>query len=185
MGAGKSAAGTILKDYMPVLDLDAVNREMLHKGNAGYEALIKLDWIRQDANGEIDKAAMAASMFSNPAEKKEAEAILHPLLWEAMEGWAKKCGGKGICAVEVPLLFETNGEDRFDAIWCIAASRQTAIRRLKEGRNIESEDAEKRLNAQMDPEEKAKRSTRVFYNEGSLQDLRAQIEQALKEDGCV
>lgn len=176
MGSGKSTAAAILREHMPVLDLDAVNRKLLEAGQPGSRALLALDWM-PEKNGEIDKAALSLSMFGDPEKKAQVEAILHPLLWKEMEHWCAM--QEGTCAVEVPLLFETGSQDKFDEVWCVTASEPVALARLWQGRHIEEAEARRRLAKQMPAAQKARLSDVVITNDGGLDALRAQVERRL------
>ncbi len=185
MGAGKSAAAKILAGYIPVLDLDAVNAGLLEAGGEGSRLLGTYAWVPFSENGAVDRSEMAARMFADPVKRKQAEGILHPLLWNAMEDWIQD---KPVCAVEVPLLFETGSADRFDSIWCVTCRESTAIDRLIRWREFTEAGARERLQYQFPAEKKARASDVVLHNEGTLDALREQIEVALHQEGiyeCV
>lgn len=176
MGAGKSTAAAILRKWFPVLDLDAVNADILQPGKAGYAAL-DMDWIPHRPDGAIDRKEMAARMFADPQRKKEVESILHPLLVREMEAWIQAQSGD--CFVEVPLLFEAGLQDRFDQVWCITCSQQTALERLENGRHISRKEALERLAHQWPARQKASGSDVVIHNDGSLQELEQKLKEAV------
>ena len=178
MGSGKTAAARILSYFMPVLDLDEVNRQLTAPGADGSRLLSSLDWVPFLPSGELDRKEMAARMFQDRARLHQVEEILHPLLWQEMEKWTR---GKDLCVVEVPLLFETGSQDRFDSIWCVVCSRQTAVRRLCEYRGFTPEEAEARLACQYPAGKKAAASDVVLRNDGDLKQLEDQIRLALAE----
>lgn len=181
MGAGKSTVSAILKEHMPVLDLDAVNRRLLEENGKGTQALSVLEWLPVD-HGVIDKPALSLAMFSDPVKKAQVESILHPLLWKEMEAWTQ--AQTGLCAVEVPLLFETGSQNRFDEVWCVTASEATALDRLWHGRHIDPQEAKRRLASQMSPASKIRRSDVVITNDGDLDQLRTQVESVLERRLC-
>ncbi len=201
MGAGKSAAAKILAGYIPVLDLDAVNAglleaggegsrllgtyawvpfRLLEAGGEGSRLLGTYAWVPFSENGAVDRSEMAARMFADPVKRKQAEGILHPLLWKAMEDWIQD---KPVCAVEVPLLFETGSADRFDSIWCVICRESTAIDRLIRWRGFTEAGARERLQYQFPAEKKARASDVVLHNDGTLDALREQMEVALHQEG--
>ncbi len=110
---------------------------------------------------------------------KQVEDILQPLIIEEMDHW--KEGITGLGAIEVPLLFECHLQDHFDSIWCVLAD-DVAIRRLREGRNISEEQARERLAYQFPPTKKAELSNEVLYNNGTIEELKEQMDQLLKKE---
>ena len=177
MGSGKSTAGKMLGKHIPVLDLDEVNRGLLEADGEGTNRLEKLDWM-PIIDGSIDKAQLSLLMFQDEAKKRQVEAILHPLLWEKMDEWTAQ---HNICAVEVPLLFETDSQNRFDEVWCVVCDEPVALERLKSGRHIDEDEARRRLANQFDAKYKAEHSDCVIKNNGTADELEARITQLLKE----
>lgn len=180
MGAGKSTAARLLKSYMPVLDLDAVNRHLLDPEQPGWQALHALGWIPFTAAGEIDRKEMANRMFADEERRVQVESILHPMLWKAMEDWTRD---KPVCAVEVPLLYETGSESKFDEVWCVTTDEKLALQRLQNGRGYSRQEAMVRLAHQYPAEEKARRSDLCLHNDGTMEELDRQIRERLKSDG--
>ena len=182
MGSGKSTVLSILKDRIPAVDCDSINRDLLLPGHEGYNALKKAGLLMTREDGTADAAAMSRKMFSeDPAYKKQVEGILQNLILEKMKSWMKE--QKGLCVVEVPLLFELNLQNLFDEIWCVTASEQTALKRLQEGRGISQETALARLRHQTPAESKIARSTRVITNDGTLEELKKLTLDCLKKKG--
>lgn len=183
MGAGKSSVLKILGQSIPVTDCDQINARLLEKEGKGWKALQKNGLLFLDETGELDRKAMADAMFEDPKTRKQIEGILHALILEEMDAWI--AGQQGLCAVEVPLLFECDLEGHFDETWTVACSYETALQRLESGRHIAREEARRRLALQMAPEEKISRADKVVYNDGSQDELQTQVrtllEQAKKE----
>lgn len=170
MGSGKSTVLSILGKHIPVTDCDSINRDLLQPGHAGYNELQKKGLLMTLPDGSVDTQGMSHRMFSeDPSYKKQVESILQKLILEEMKSWMKK--QKGLCAIEVPLLFELNLQNLFDEVWCVTASRETALERLQNSRGVSRETALARLKHQTSPESKIAQSTRVITNDGDLADL--------------
>lgn len=178
MGSGKSAVRQILAKHMPTNDCDAINRELLKKDHEGWIALKQADLFYGDANGEIDKQAMADAMFEDAQIGRKMEAILQPLIIQKMDEWMSQ--QNDLCAVEVPLLFECDLKDHFDQVWTVVCEDQIALERLKQGRNIDPAEAKRRLALQYPPQKKAKQSHVVLHNDHDLLTLQEQIEKHLQ-----
>lgn len=181
MGSGKSEISRYLKNKYPVLDCDQVNADLLKKGNLGYQKLNKMNIVELDSNGQIIKESLASYMFSNENHRKQVEAILHPLIFEQMHKWICE-QESSIVFVEMPILFEISAQDHFDSIWCVVADLDVALSRLQTYRNFTREQALARLVSQMNPEEKMAKSDIVLQNNGTVEQLHKQIEEALKEE---
>ena len=82
----------------------------------------------------------------------------------------------------MPILFEISAQKYFDSIWCVVADLDVALSRLQTYRNFTREQALARLVSQMNPEEKIARSNIVLRNNGTVEQLHIQIEDALKEE---
>lgn len=181
MGSGKSTVLSLLKEQIPVMDCDSINRELLLPGHAGYLVLEKAGLLLTREDGTADTAAMSARMFSKDGAeyRHQTETILQTLILEQMKAWMQS--QTGLCAVEVPLLFELHLETLFDEVWCVTASEETALQHLETGRGISREEALARLAHQSSPQEKIKKSTRVLVNDGTLEDLKQETRQCLQQ----
>lgn len=177
MGSGKSAARQILAQYIPTIDCDGINRELLQKGCEGWCALKEAGLFYGDPHGEIDKQKMADAMFEDATIRQKMESILQPLIIQKMDEWMEK--QNQLCAVEVPLLFECNLQDHFDQVWTIVCEDGIALERLQQGRNISTTEAKRRLALQYPPQKKASQSDVVLHNDQDLQALQEQIEKKL------
>lgn len=179
MGSGKSMAASILKERIPTIDCDAINADLQKPGKAGWKALEKAGFLYVDENGQMDRQKLADVLFEDPSLRKTIEGFLQPLIIEAMDQWIEE--QQGLCAVEVPLLFECSLQDHFDQVWTVCCKQDTALQRLQEGRNIQPQEAKRRLALQMEPEQKVKLSDVVLFNDTTPADLQKQIDQHLDE----
>lgn len=181
IGSGKSQVSSILSKKYPVIDCDRINAKLLEKGEDGYNLLVQLPWIELDENQELDKRKMAAKMFTNLEYRKQAEAILHPLIFKKIDEWKEKQTSQ-LIFVEVPILFEIQAQSKFDEVWCVLCDLETALYRLQAYRNFTKEDALARINNQLDPIYKKEHSDVIIENNGDLVELEKNINTALKEN---
>lgn len=173
MGSGKSTLRRILSGVMPVTDADAINARLLEKGNAGWRALKEAGLLYAGPDGSVDKEAMAQAMFTDPVYRKKAQDLLHPLILQEMMRWMAE--QPGICAAEVPLLFELGLQENFDQVWTVVCRDETALDRLERGRSIPRAEARRRLACQYPAEKKAALSDVVFHNDGTREELARQV----------
>jgi dephospho-CoA kinase len=116
-----------------------------------------------------DRAAIARVVFNDPGELYWLEELLHPKVVREHSAWRDEVG-KGpnpppLTVAEVPLLYETGGESRFDAVVVITAPSE-----LRAQRRAVSDDREQRL---LPEEEKTRRADFAYVNDGTLEELDA------------
>jgi dephospho-CoA kinase len=175
---GKSAAANLLAaEGAPVIDTDAVAREVVGKGEPGLHAVrgeFGDEVIAKD--GSLNRSALAAIVFNNPAARVRLETILHPLIRErwlkVVEQW--RAGGVKAGVVVIPLLFETGAEQEVERVICIACSPRLQSARLQQ-RGWNAEQVAGRLSAQWPIEKKLDRSHYVVWNDSSIEVLREQL----------
>ena len=178
VGMGKSTAAKLLrKQGVPVLDSDDVAREVVAVGEPALTEISEIfgaDFL--NAQGEMDRAKMAAHIFGNDAEREKLEAIIHPRVrerWLAqMETWRADNVPLGV--VVIPLLFEVGAEGEFDSVICVACTGNTQRERLR-ARGWDDAQIAARIAAQMDVTEKIERADQVVWTEGDVSLLREQL----------
>ncbi len=182
IGTGKSTVGQILQNLgYPVIDADDVVHQALAGNTAVQNALRQHfgDGVFDAETGKPSRPALAKRIFQNEADKLFLEGLLHPLVREGINAFFLKNQGKDLAFALVPLLFESGLESFYDEIWCVATSPDLQVARLKANRGMSDEQIHARLAHQWSLDEKVKRSDRVLWNEGSLEDLKAQVHKAL------
>lgn len=115
-------------------------------------------------DGEVDRRRIGEIVFADRAELEWLEGLLHPRTVEAQRRWREEQTAP-LVVVEVPLLYETGAESRFDAVVVITAPKEARAARSSVA---ELDERERRL---LPDEEKARRADFVYVNEGSLEDL--------------
>ncbi len=183
IGAGKSAVAELLEEYgIPVVSADELSRMVVAKGSDGLRQVV--DAFGQqimDANGELDRRVMAQIVFQNPTKRRQLESILHPLIRDRYETVldALEKGGHVVTVYEVPLLFEKNLQGEMKAVILVTASERNRVARVRARDGMTESEVRARIAAQMDEDEKRKRADYVVHNDGSLDDLRREVEAML------
>lgn len=159
IAAGKSEAlAAFARHGAATLSADDLVHELLATDDDVREA-IRARW-GEDAVG--DRARIGEIVFRDPAELEWLEQLLHPKTRAASDAWLTAVD-RPIAVVEVPLLYETGGEARFDAVVVITAPPEVRGRR-----RAGLTERETRL---IPDEEKLKRADYAFVNDGSLDAL--------------
>ena len=119
---------------------------------------------------ELDRAALAKVIFSDPKKKQALESILHPLVWQGLEDLAPRLGADGILVAEIPLVTESRHQDRFDVIVTVDAPLETRLQRL-EARGLSRENALNRIATQATEEQRRAITHLWVRNEDGLDQL--------------
>jgi len=186
---GKSTAAELLANRgANVSDSDVLARELVEPGQAALAEIVEAfgrEVLRGD--GSLDRAKVAELVFAESAVREKLEAILHPRIreaWQArLDGWA--AAGERLAVVVIPLLFETQAEASFDRIVCVSCSPEIQRKRLQ-SRGWSDGEIERRLAAQMEIDEKMKRSDHVVWTDGPIEAQAAQWDALLSSwDGLA
>lgn len=117
----------------------------------------------------IDRAALARIVFNDPEQLDWLEQLLHPLVVREHSSWREELAGSAdpppVLVTEVPLLYETGGEERFDVVIVITASPEVRAER----RTVEDAREERLL----PDEEKVRLADYAYVNDGTLDELDA------------
>jgi predicted metal-dependent phosphoesterase TrpH len=121
----------------------------------------------------LDREALASIVFQDEEARRRLEAIVHPRIRILRDRWIREPIARrhGICVSEIPLLFEVEMENEFDATVVVEASEEVRLARLNESRGLGVERARAIMGAQMDPELKRERASYVLVNDGDLEAL--------------
>ena len=126
-------------------------------------------------DGEVDRKRVGQIVFTDRRELDWLEALLHPLTVEEQRRWLEEQTAP-LVVVEVPLLYETGADARFDAVVVITASEGTRAARS----NVrDMADRERRL---LSEDEKVERADYVYVNDGSLEELDAFVRRVVEEN---
>jgi dephospho-CoA kinase len=180
MGAGKSTALAALEGLgAATLSTDAVVHE-LYLSPQVRDAVVARWGPEVAPAGAVDRAAVAARAFEDPAERKWLEGLLWPLVGACIGEWLTRVRATvpppRAAIVEIPLLFEAGMQQMFDAT--IAVIAEEALRRERaDGRGHAL--ADERLARQLSQEEKAARATFAVHNDGSESELAAKLSAVL------
>jgi dephospho-CoA kinase len=185
IATGKSTAAKFLQQQgLCVLDADQVAHELLAPGKANYEHVVNAFGSHILASDKtIDRKKLGKIVFSNLEELRRLEALTHPAIRKAIEDRLKQWeeAGELVVVLDHPLLYEMNMDQFVDETWVVICSSKTQKERIRQRDGLTGEVAKERINAQMPLEEKASRARRIFYNDGSLEELQGLLINALEQ----
>ena len=186
IASGKSTVSNLFKiSGVPVIDADLVARQVVEKGTVGLSALVnRFGEAILNTDGTLNRTELGTRMFSEEEIRSEVNDILQPLIRQEITSriQAYKDQGKALIVLDVPLLFEMHYENLCDDIIVVAVSVETQIARMEKRNGYTRQEALERIQSQMPLEEKVKRATIVWSNEGTLQELEQKVHQWLLEN---
>lgn len=176
IGAGKSTVAQFFSELgANVVDADQLARIAIERGSEGFDEVIARFGQEILSNGDIDRKALAAIIFSDPAAKLDLEAIVHPRV-QALFAQARAENDPSIPLIyEIPLLVETDASKKFDFIVTVEAAEEVRIARLLE-RGMFISDIKARLANQASSESRISIADAVVTNDGDEDHLLRQIE---------
>ncbi|HEY2031378.1 MAG TPA: dephospho-CoA kinase [Myxococcales bacterium] len=179
IGAGKSTVGRLLATHgIPVVDADQLAREVVRKGEPALrEIAARFGEAVLQPDGSLDRKALAARVFQDPAERAALNAIVHPRIAEAsaLKMAALADAGYEVAVYEAALLVENGLAESFAGLIVVVAPEAEQLARLVLRDGMSESEARARLSAQLPSAEKVKRATYVLDNRGSLPELEAQV----------
>jgi dephospho-CoA kinase len=136
-----------------------------------------------DREGALDRAFVAEVVFHDPTALRRLNSITHGAIGVEIVRRLDEADGDAVFAA-IPLYRpEHRAAFALDAVWSVQVSPETAIRRLVNGRGFNESDARARLATQMSNDERAAIVDRVLWNEGTVEELYAELDAALAETG--
>ncbi len=175
IGMGKSTVAAMLRDEgVPVFDADAVVHAMQGPGGA-LLAAIEARFAGTTGPGGVDRAALGARVFEDPAALADLEAIVHPAVARAQRDFLDAHGDAPLVVLDIPLLFEKGGAALVDRIVVVSAPAAVQRARVLGRPGMTQEKFSDILALQMPDAEKRQRADHVINTAAPLSETRAEI----------
>ena len=181
IGMGKSTtAAMFAAEGVPVYDADAEVHALYAKGGAAVEPLeAAFPGVVRD--GAVDRTLLSQRVMGKPDELKRLESIVHPLVGATRAGFFEAAIAKGadIVILDIPLLFETGGEKRVDAVVVVSAPADVQRQRVLARPGMDEAKLDAILARQMADVEKRARAHFVIDTGAGLDAAREQVKAVL------
>lgn len=182
LASGKSTVAEILERLgAEVFDCDAYVHELYAPGGAGAKDVGYLfgDFVL-DADGGVDRDALAAAVVPDASKRARLEGAIHPLVRDGVEAWMATLGPGSIAVVEAALLVETGSWRNYDLLAVVWCSPEQQFERAV-ARGVPAERARGLLAAQKPLAEKCELAQIVIDNTGPRDALDAEVQRAWSE----
>lgn len=181
IGMGKSTTAKLFAEAgVPVYDADAAVHE-LYEGEAA--PAIEAAFPGTTVNGKVDRPKLSARVVHDPAAIKQLEQIVHPMLGASRQKFFAdaEAAKAPVVVLDIPLLFETGGEKRVDAVVVVSTSPEIQRERVLARGTMDEAKLDAIIAKQMPDPEKRKRADFVVDTSHGLEPVRAQIRHILAE----
>jgi dephospho-CoA kinase len=183
IGMGKSTTAKLFAEAgVPVYDADATVH-LIYEGEAA--PAVEAAFPGTTVDGKVDRARLSAKVVHDPAAMKQLEQIVHPMLRAYHQKFLDDAeqSGAAVAVVDVPLLYETGGEKRVDAVVVVTTSPEIQRQRILARDNMTGEKLDAILARQLPDAEKRKRADFIVDTSHGLEPVRARIRDILIEAG--
>jgi dephospho-CoA kinase len=183
IGTGKSTVTQMLADLgAVVIDADKVGHQIyLPEMPAWLELVERFGAGILNPDRTVNRPALGKIVFADPEALRTLNRIVHPKMFDRMAeliAEQRRQGGMPAIVIEAAVLIEANWTPLVDYVWVVVASEGAVIERLGKQRHLSPEQVRVRLAAQLSTAERVKHADVVIRNDGSLDDVRTEVQQA-------
>lgn len=179
IASGKSSVTQRFAELgVPVIDADVAARNVVERGKPGLQQVVlRFGTGVLDANGNLDRPALRALIFSDSGSRQALDAILHPLIRADMERQAATVKGPYL-VMAIPLLIESGrAHDRVDRVLVVDVDEALQLQRVQARDGCSAEQARAILASQASREARLAAADDVLRNSGSVADLRQAVDR--------
>lgn len=190
IASGKSTVAALLEQHgAALIDLDRIAREVVLPGSPVLKQIVDRfgsDMLQDD--GSLHRKRLGEIVFRCAADREALNAITHPairqVMFQQMAAYEEEEPNR-LIVVDVPLLYESKMEHLFEEVMVVYVPRQLQLKRLMERDGITKEQAEARLNAQLDIEAKRAQADIVIWNDQGIEETKEQVLLFVKKKGML
>ncbi len=181
IATGKSTASSFLQSLgYPVIDADRIAKQALSKNEVPYQKAVRAFGQKILAHdGTIDRARLGEIVFSSETDRIMLNEITHPWIKQRMIEELDSLSSQPVVFLDIPLYFESSFFRELPA-WLIYVPQSIQCQRLMERNGYTLAEAQARIRAQMDIEEKRKMADVVIDNSGSREELYRRLQEELR-----
>ena len=167
-----------------VLDADQVARSVVARGTEGLDSVVaEFGEGILTAEGDLDRRKLGAIVFADESKRKRLNEIVHPMVIEVQDAWLQeqeRADPDGVAIVDAALMIESGAYRRFDeliVVWCEPAIQ---LKRLMLRDNSSTDEALRRIDAQMPQDEKKRFATHLIDTSAGHDHTRRQVNEIFR-----
>lgn len=182
VATGKSTVSAMLRALgCVIIDADLLAREVVEPGQPAYREIVEAfgPGVLQP-DGRLDRKALGAVVFADPAQRKRLEAITHPRIRERFAARLAELterGFDGIVIFDAPVMIESGNYRNMDRLVVVTSDEAAQMARQQEREGLSEADARRRIQSQMPLAEKARLADYVIDNSRDLGSTEAQVRE--------
>lgn len=182
IGSGKSLVAQFLnKNGIVIISADEIAKQLVNTDtNIKKQLITEFGTDIYDEQGTFNRAKVAQIVFSNEQLRQKINSIVHPHVLnqqQAILDDLEQQGAMDIAGVEAALIFEAGSENQFDYIIVVHAPYDKVVARLKQRDHLSEQQIQQRIESQLPVQEKIKRADYVIQNDGTIDDLKAKVQE--------
>ncbi len=179
IGAGKTETVNILERLgAETIKADLLGHMAYAKGTPGFAEVVEAfgnGVVAED--GEIDRKALGGIVFSDPKKRRKLESIVWVRIRDMITDMLadNAANGVGLTVLEAAVLFEAGWEDLADNVWTVESSYHQRLARISKSTGMPEHEAQRRINAQINPDIRIRRADETICNDGDLAQLERRV----------
>jgi len=180
IGSGKSTVSRFMAGLgASVIDADKVGHDVLGNPDIRREIADAFGEQVLTPDGEVDRGRLGAVVFGNPEALERLNSITHPRIRRIVESRLGELRrqGVGVVVLEAALLVEADWASAVDEVWVVVAPEAKVLKWLEKRSRLSEEEALARIRSQISSAERVKYADVVINNNGSLEELKAKVEE--------
>ena len=179
IGSGKTSVAAKLRALgARVFDADEAAKNAVLPGSQGFHKVVENFGPQLvDADGKLNRAALAEIVFNDKASLRKLEEIIHSYVWQETDKFLSECqqSGERAAVLDIPLLIECGWHQKVDEVWLVVLPVEKQIMRTMKRSGMTAEAVQARIAAQMPLDEKKKYATLVIDNSGAWEETEKQV----------
>ncbi|WP_077065078.1 dephospho-CoA kinase [Gracilibacillus massiliensis] len=186
IATGKSTISNMIQEKysIPVIDADKVAREVVEPGEKALQTIAETfgEGILLE-DGTLNRKHLGEIIFQDKTKREKLNAIVHPAVRVRMEQKKKMFlqQGHNFIVLDIPLLFENDLTYLVDKTIVVYTTEDIQLKRLMERNQFTEKEAQNRMNAQMDIDNKRAKADAVIDNSGTIESSAEQLDTLLKK----
>lgn len=179
IGSGKTSVAAKLRALgARVFDADEAAKNAVLPGSEGFFKVVETFGPQiVDADGKLNRMALAEIVFNDKAALKRLEEIIHSYVWQETDKFLSECqqSGERAAVLDIPLLIECGWHQKVDEVWLVVLPVEEQIMRTMKRSGMTAEAVQARIAAQMPLDQKKKYATLVIDNSGAWEETEKQV----------